>query len=309
LALNGGHFVGPTASGYLNVSGPVTMPGVGSGYILLVRLGNVRFAGVGSGYDGMEVRAGTTSIGANNAIAATAVLDLAGNGSPTVPTYFDLNGFNQTLAGLKNTVAPANLGVVTNSSATPRTLTLDLGAGSYSFSGSIAGNLGLTLSSGTQTLTGTNAYSGNTTVNGGVLQLAVASLANSATVLVTNGAILQLDFAETNQIAGLVLNGVSQPAGVYNSTTSPTFLAGPGSLKVQSVASNPTNITAVVSGNQYNLSWPVSHTGWRLQAQTNSLNVGLSSNWATVGGSTATNQISVPINPANGSVFFRLVYP
>jgi len=184
-----------------------------------------------------------------------------------------------------------------------------LGAGAYSFSGSIAGNLGLTLSSGTQTLTGTNAYTGNTTVNGGVLQLAVASLAASSTVLVTNGAILQLDFVETNQVAGLVLNGVSQPAGVYNSTTSPTFLAGGGSLKVQSIASNPTNITAVVSGNQYNLSWPVSHTGWRLQAQTNSLNVGLSSNWATVGGSTATNQISVPINPANGSVFFRLVYP
>lgn len=305
-AANGGHFVGPTTSGYLNVAGVITMPPAA---ILSVRFGNLRFAGSGSSYEGIEVRANATSLGANNGIATNAVLDLAGNGSPTVPTYFDLNGFNQSLAGLKNTVAPANLGIVTNSSSTLRTLTLDLGAAAYSFSGNLAGNLALTLNSGTQTLTGTNSYTGNTTVNGGLLQLTVASLVPSTTVIVTNGAILQMDFVETNQVAGLVLNGVSQPAGVYSSTTSPTFLAGSGSLLVQSVATNPTNITALVSGNQYNLSWPASHTGWRLQAQTNNLNVGLSSNWATVPGSTTTNQISVPINPANGSVFFRLVYP
>lgn len=309
LAANGGHFAGPTSSGYLNVAGPVTMPGVGSGYILLVRLGNVRFSGVGSGYDSIEVRANTTSIGANNSIATNAVLDLAGNGSPTVPTYFDLNGFNQMLGGLKNTVGPANLGVVTNSSASPRTLTLDLGFNAFTFTGNIQGNLGLTLQAGYQTLAGTNNYTGNTTVNGGVLQLATATLAQTATVLVTNGAILQMDFTGTNQVAGLVLNGVSQPAGVYNSTTSPSFLAGAGSLKVQTIATNPTNITAIVSGGQYDLSWPTTHTGWRLQAQTNSLNVGLSGTWFDVAGATSTNHVILPINPANGSVFFRLVYP
>jgi autotransporter-associated beta strand protein len=308
-AANGGHFVGPTSSGYLNVAGPVAMPSVGNGFILLVRLGNVRFSGATSGYDTLEVRAGTTSIGAHNAIATTAALDLAGNGSPTVPTYFDLNGFNQTLGGLKNTVGPANLGVVTNSSATSRTLTLDLQGGFQSFSGHLAGNLGLTLVSGTQAITGTNAYTGNTTVNGGVLQLAVPSLAAGSTVTVANGALLQLDFTGTNQVSALVLGGVSQPAGVYNSTTSPSFLAGTGSLRVQSIATNPTNITAVASGNQYDLSWPASHTGWRLQAQTNSLSVGLSGTWFNVAGSTTTNHVIIPINPANGSVFFRLVYP
>jgi autotransporter-associated beta strand protein len=309
LAANGGHFVGPTASGYLNVAGPVTMPGAGSGYILMVRLGNVRFSGPGSGYDSLEVRVDTTSLGAHNAIATTANLDLAGNGSPTVPTYFDLNGFNQTLAGLKNVVGPANLGVVTNSSATASTLTLDLQGGFQSFSGYLAGNLSLVLNSGSQVITGPNAYTGNTTVNGGVLQLAVPSLATSSTVLIANGAMLQLDFTETNQVSALVLNGANQPEGVYNSTTSPSFIAGTGSLRVQSVATTPTDITAAVTGNQYELSWPATHKGWRLEAQTNSLSVGLSSNWATVPGSTATNQMFIPINPANGSVFFRLVYP
>jgi autotransporter-associated beta strand protein len=39
LAANGGHFAGPTSSGYLNVAGPVAMPGVGGGYILAGALG------------------------------------------------------------------------------------------------------------------------------------------------------------------------------------------------------------------------------------------------------------------------------
>lgn len=68
---------------------------------------------------------------------------------------------------------------------------------------------------------------------------------------------------------------------------------------------------AVVGGN-LQLSWPADHKGWRLQAQTNSLATGLnaaSGAWTTVAGSTATNQVSLPINPVNGNVFFRLIYP
>ncbi|HEY1788044.1 MAG TPA: autotransporter-associated beta strand repeat-containing protein [Verrucomicrobiae bacterium] len=75
------------------------------------------------------------------------------------------------------------------------------------------------------------------------------------------------------------------------------------------VNTNPTNITFAVSGGNLNLSWPVDHTGWRLQAQTNTVAIGLNTNWSTVAGSTTVNQISVPINSANGTVFYRLVYP
>ncbi len=34
----------------------------------------------------------------------------------------------------------------------------------------------------------------------------------------------------------------------------------------------------VVAGNQLQLNWPVDHTGWQLQSQTNSLAVGLDTN-------------------------------
>jgi hypothetical protein len=73
-----------------------------------------------------------------------------------------------------------------------------------------------------------------------------------------------------------------------------------------------TNITAAVSGNVLQLSWPVDHTGWRLLVQTNHLAAGVSSNtndWATVPGSAGINQTSITINPADPTEFYRLVYP
>jgi autotransporter-associated beta strand protein len=87
-------------------------------------------------------------------------------------------------------------------------------------------------------------------------------------------------------------------------------LAVDGSIAVASVVSTTrTNITISVSGNNLTLGWPADHTGWALQAQTNAPGQGLGTNWATVPGSTGVNQVVMPINPANGSVFFRLVSP
>jgi len=71
----------------------------------------------------------------------------------------------------------------------------------------------------------------------------------------------------------------------------------------------PTNIVAQVGSDQLQLSWPQDHLGWHLQIQTNSLNAGLGTNWVNVPNSTTTNQIFIPINPNNGSIFLRMVYP
>jgi autotransporter-associated beta strand protein len=79
-----------------------------------------------------------------------------------------------------------------------------------------------------------------------------------------------------------------------------------GTIQVVSVVSTiaPT-MTLQSSGSSLTLSWPPDHTGWRLQVQTN----GLDTNWFEVPGADATNLMTVPMDPANGSVFFRLVYP
>jgi autotransporter-associated beta strand protein len=72
--------------------------------------------------------------------------------------------------------------------------------------------------------------------------------------------------------------------------------------------SDATNITAVVTNGVLTLSWPSEYTGWRLEAQTNSINVGLSDAWVEVPGSTTTNVMSFPIDPAQPTVFYRLGY-
>ena len=77
---------------------------------------------------------------------------------------------------------------------------------------------------------------------------------------------------------------------------------------VVSVSTEPTSLSYFISGNALDISWPSTHIGWTLLSQTNTLNVGLSNNWFPVSGSEATNRVILPINPANGSVFLRLVY-
>ncbi|TAL04423.1 MAG: hypothetical protein EPO07_05135 [Verrucomicrobia bacterium] len=87
-------------------------------------------------------------------------------------------------------------------------------------------------------------------------------------------------------------------------------LAVNGTIAVASpVNTMPTNLTFSVTGGVMRLTWPADHTGWRLEAQTNSLAAGLKTNWFTVVGSDMTNQVYLPIDTANGSVFLRLSYP
>jgi autotransporter-associated beta strand protein len=71
----------------------------------------------------------------------------------------------------------------------------------------------------------------------------------------------------------------------------------------------PTNITLQVSGNTLTLNWPADHTGWQLQAQTNTLGAGLGTNWVNVAGSTSVNQWPATVDIANAAVFYRLVLP
>jgi fibronectin-binding autotransporter adhesin len=75
------------------------------------------------------------------------------------------------------------------------------------------------------------------------------------------------------------------------------------------VNTSPTNITTSVSGKTLTLSWPADHIGWRLQTQTNSLSTGLGTNWVDVPNTSTVNSCTNAINTANGSVFYRMVYP
>jgi autotransporter-associated beta strand protein len=81
---------------------------------------------------------------------------------------------------------------------------------------------------------------------------------------------------------------------------------------VNGIIPYPTNLLFSVSGTNLSLSWPSDHIGWILQAQTNALATGLTTatnGWHDIPGSSSVTQTNIGINPANGTVFYRLRLP
>ncbi len=70
----------------------------------------------------------------------------------------------------------------------------------------------------------------------------------------------------------------------------------------------PPSLSMVNTPTGLNLSWPVAYTSFVLRGQTNATGVGLTTNWGLVPG-VAGNQVTIPRNLGNGSVFFELFHP
>ena len=90
---------------------------------------------------------------------------------------------------------------------------------------------------GTMALSAANTYTGNTVVSEGTLSLAAAGLSDTATTEIAAGAKLVLNFTGEDSVGALVLDGVSQPVGVYGAIDSgadheSAILTGVGRIKV-----------------------------------------------------------------------------
>ncbi|HET7625242.1 MAG TPA: polysaccharide lyase family protein [Verrucomicrobiae bacterium] len=81
------------------------------------------------------------------------------------------------------------------------------------------------------------------------------------------------------------------------------------SVSARPAATTPPRLDYTLSGSELKFAWPHDHIGWRLEAQTNSLDAGLGSNWFTISGAVGTNQMTIPIGAFGGTVFFRLAFP
>src|ERR1035437_8408539 len=104
---------------------------------------------------------------------------------------------------------------------------------------------------------------------------------------------------------GLTVHGFGQDAaGELYALVPNTSANGSGGLVYKLVA---LRLAFSRNGNQLDISWPT--IAGHLETQANSLSVGLANNWVTVPGSAATNHVIVPMNPSNGSVFYRLAVP
>ncbi|HEX3626707.1 MAG TPA: autotransporter-associated beta strand repeat-containing protein [Verrucomicrobiae bacterium] len=176
------------------------------------------------------------------------------------------------------------------------------------------------LPTGVFNVTGNASLSGAINMNlSGALCSKVAAqsftIGNTSTLNVTNiggGLANGTTFTLFNQAVsgfGTVNLPLTDPTGTTNYVWA-NNLGNNGTITLTTggvvVAPNPPHITFGFNGNTLSLSWPQSYLGYSLQAQTNSLSVGLSTNWVTVPGSSSVTSVNITIVPGNPTVFFRL---
>jgi autotransporter-associated beta strand protein len=280
--------------------------------------------------------AGTTAtqiilkLGMHNALPTNTVLTIDGQAGAGSGRFaeLNLNGFNQQLAGLTNTARSLRFQRVVNSDVSaPATLTISNNS-NYTFSGNLGSSVAngsvsaaamagssngnnfglLKKGSGILNLTGSNSYTGNTTVNGGTLQILLPNLATNSTVSVAPGAVLRLDFTVTNTVASFITNGVPLAPGVYNAANAAPFLAGSGSLKVAGATPPPQPVIAPlsISGTNLVVSVPtVSGFHYVLQSATNLTPTINWSNESTNAGTGGSLFFNVPIEPGKPQKFLR----
>jgi len=204
IATIGGTNPGTTINGsYLQIYGDVygysdvifggnDLNGSGSGNLILA--GSFHYTGTTL----MNGNVATTRLGVNNAIPTTSDM-VWGTQVNTVAPILDLYGFNQEIASLsyggiaKSTTAQSNF-TIKNNGYSPSTLTISGSTVPYNaFGGAISDGfepLGLVKSgAGTLILTGSNSYSGGTTVSGGkfLISNSGASATGQGDVTVSGG--------------------------------------------------------------------------------------------------------------------------
>lgn len=254
--------------------------GTGTLRLVLGQSGNFDAAGTvgissvisdgGNGYGITKTGTGTLILAATNTYSGGTTLNngtiqmsgavgRTGSGSITSGTLgstsgtLTVNGGTLDLSGTSQAVGALNGigGTVSNSSATASTLTVGSGNNSGSYAGSVSntGAIAVTkVGTGTETLTGNNNYTGQTTINtnGGTLEIKNDSsttsgrLSGTSSVMVNSGGSLLLSGAgnadRVRNAAGITLNGgtIAKGAGVNEGSTS-SFGLGALTLSANSV--------------------------------------------------------------------------
>jgi autotransporter-associated beta strand protein len=240
----------------------------------------------------------TLAFSANGSLTGTSLIDLQAGG--TLDLSGSTGGFaigaNQTFKG--NGTVSGNLTVAGNLSPGESIGTLNV-LGNVTLSGSAITAMEVNNSTATADLLnvgGTLSYAGTLLINN-----------VSATPYVANQIIKVFNAGGYGGFfSSIIIPGVT--------TYDASKLIVDGTIKVLTLVSTaPTTITAsVTGGTALTLSWPADHTTWRLLVQTNKLSQGLSVNpldWGSVAGSQSTNEVTIAIDTAKPTEFYRLVYP
>jgi fibronectin-binding autotransporter adhesin len=278
-------FIGTFING---ASQPLGLAKVGSGTFTL--------SGDSTATGTVSVEAGTLALAAasGNHVNGNPVL---GSGSFSNATAFAVStGATLDVSARADGTLTLNAGQILKHGGTgtgPITVTGNVNLGSGTL---LLGVNRLGFASDTLTASGTVTFSGTLGVTnlGAVLQVGDSfQLFPGGTIGFTTYSLPGIDVA--NNVQYTWNNTVTSDGNITVATVTPL------------VNLLPPNIGHSLSGNTLTLTWPTNQ-GWSLQAQTNGLNAGLSTNWVTVPGSSSITSTNITINPANPAVFYRLFY-
>jgi fibronectin-binding autotransporter adhesin len=191
----GGANINVAATHTLTMSNPLT-DGGGAGGLVKLGTGTLALTGANAFTGATRIGAGSLSLG--NALALqNSTLDLDGVDAGTVSAI----GQDSTLGGLAGS---RDLDMLT------RTLSIGNNGTSTTYSGALSNGALTKIGAGTLTLTGTNIYTGATTIDGGTLQIGAGGtaggLAGTSTITGSSGA--GLVFSRTDNYGGNVSNDI-----------------------------------------------------------------------------------------------------
>lgn len=290
--------------GLLDMSGKTLGVGLGAGVLITGVVNQV--SGVITNVNNLWL-GGATPNGYGAYTLTGGSLYLEAGGITTFSGLYGINLGGGTVGAETSWASPLNMNLTGVNGA----VTFNPAGNTISLSGALSGAGGLLVAGGgTLDLSGANSYTGDTAVNAGsTLELDVAGSSLGAFRL-ANGAMLNLTFSGNYVVGGFYTNGVALAVGNYNAGNLPGFITGSGAIQITgAIPTAPTKLSYSLSGDKLTITWPENYQGWILQEQTNTLQVGISTNWVDVAGSANVTTTNVLINQASPAVFYRLRYP
>ncbi len=310
--------LGSSAGSQISITGTntITYNGVlqdltSGGVLIKQGGGTLSLGGISTYTGGTTINNGTVQLTAgNNRLPTGTTLTLGQTGSTNVGSL-NLNGFNQQIAGLISGTTSTAIGTNTLTSTSAATLTIS-GSDSYIYSdgttassGVITGSVAIVKSgTGTQTLGGSNSYSGPTTINGGALYIngkvtgsavsvnggtlggkgtinGAVTLSNSSTTTIAPGGTVtslsslsvgSLNFADNANYNWQMGNASTGPGSGYDIVNVTNLNGGTGILDLSGLTANDFNINlwslnGSSNGNATNFSSAVGGT-WTLVSTT-----------------------------------------
>jgi hypothetical protein len=318
-------------SGTNTILGPIFMPFGGGVPLIIVSNGYLVIAGPSISSDGTANARSLTLTGVGGLISAPFVDNTGQTAFPVVNsgvwTFTSANTSVGTMAvgggkailngSWQGGLAQINTNGTLSGTGSASNLTVSAGGkfvpGDYGSIGSFTVSNLLSLQGATYISLNKSLAQSNTIVN--IITVGTTNVtantgsslvvSNLGPALVAGDAFYVFNQGVTNGNLVSITSGFTLASGLVLSN----YLAVDGSIKVvQTINQIPGPIQFSVSGNTLTLSWPT-NSGWTLQAQTNALSVGLSTNsanWFDVPNSSLVTTTNITINRTNPAVFYRL---